>query len=101
MTGPSSHVEVRVSAGAGRSALVGRHGSGWKVRISSPAERGKANEALLTLFASMLEIPRGHVSLVRGATQRDKVLAFDGLSQGDLEIKLAAASSASQSETRT
>ena len=66
MPGPSIRLHLRVSPGAGRSAVVGRYGSGWKIRIARAPERGKANAALLDLLAKTLAIPRESVALVGG-----------------------------------
>ena len=42
-----SRIRLRVSPGAARSRVVGRHGDGWKVRVAAPAENGKANAGSL------------------------------------------------------
>ena len=50
MTAETTRLRVRVSPGAGRTALVGRHGDAWKVRVTEAPERGRANEAVLRLI---------------------------------------------------
>ena len=91
MPGPSIRLHLRVSPGAGRSAVVGRYRSGWKIRIAPAPERGKANAALLDLLAKTLAIPRESVALVGGRGGRDKVVALDGIREEDVEEKLATA----------
>ena len=51
-------ITVRVSPGARRTEVVGRHGDGWRVRVAAPPERGRANEALLEHLAELLGVPR-------------------------------------------
>ena len=47
MTAETTRLRLRVSPGAGRTALVGRHGDAWKVRVTEAPERGRAkNERL-------------------------------------------------------
>jgi uncharacterized protein YggU (UPF0235/DUF167 family) len=58
MTAETTRLRVRVSPGAGRTALVGRHGDAWKVRVTEAPERGRANEAVLRLLAETLALPR-------------------------------------------
>jgi uncharacterized protein len=91
MPGPSIRLHLRVSPAAGRSAIVGRYGSGWKIRIAPAAERGKANAALLDLLAETLAVPRDSVALVGGRGGRDKVVALDGISEEEAEERLAIA----------
>jgi len=79
MAEPTTRLRLRVSPGAGRSEIIGRHGDGWKVRVASPPQRGRANEALLRLLAERLRLPAAGVSLVSGHGSRDKVVELRGL----------------------
>lgn len=81
---------VRVVPGARASSLVGRHGDAWKVRVTAPPERGRANEAVLSLLAAALDVPRGRLRVVAGATARDKVVEVEGITIEDAERRLAA-----------
>jgi uncharacterized protein (TIGR00251 family) len=82
---------VRVSPGASRSGVVGRHGDSWKLRVAAIPERGRANDAVLDLLAATLDVPRSNVELVTGQAGRDKVVALRGLSAGEAESRLEAA----------
>jgi uncharacterized protein (TIGR00251 family) len=90
VSGPSTRLRLRVSPGAARSRIVGRHGNAWKVRVGAPPESGKANEALLELLAATLEIPRNRIEIVAGLGSRDKTIVVDGLSEAELEARLSA-----------
>jgi len=89
--GPSTRLRLRVSPGASRSHVVGRHGEAWKVRVAAPPEDGKANDAALDLLADVLRVPRGRIELVSGRTARDKVVALRGLSADEAGKRLAEA----------
>ena len=54
----STTLRLRVVPGATRSGVVGRHGDAWKVRVSAPAEAGRANDAVLALLADVLGVVR-------------------------------------------
>jgi uncharacterized protein len=85
---PSTRLRLRVSPGARRTEIAGRHGAGWKVRVAAPPEGGRANEAVLSLLAERLELPRRAVSIVSGHGGREKVVRLDGIAQADSERRL-------------
>ena len=79
---------MTVSPGAARSELVGRHGDGWRARVAAPPERGRANEALCTLLAELLRVPRASVRVAAGQTARRKVVEVEGLDADEVERRL-------------
>lgn len=82
-------LRVHVQPGARRTAVVGRHGDAVKVSVSAPADRGKANAAVLTLIAGALGVPRSAVVLVGGATSRAKRVAVTGVGPEAVRVALA------------
>jgi len=83
-----ARLEITVSPGARRSELVGRHGAGWKARVAAPAERGRANRALVELLAEALGIATADVVVVGGHTARRKVVEVKGLGAAELDRRL-------------
>lgn len=90
MDGPSTRLRLRVSAGAPRSEIVGRHGEAWKVRVDAAPESGKANRAVVDLLATTLAISRGSIEIRRGQTSRDKSVIVHGVTTDGAERRLAA-----------
>jgi hypothetical protein len=88
MTERTTRLRLRVSPGAERTELAGRHGEAWKVRVSAAPERGRANEAVVRLLAERLSVPRGSLSVVSGRTSRDKVIELRGLGPDEAERRL-------------
>jgi uncharacterized protein len=88
---PSTRLRLRVLPGAGRAAIVGRHGEAWKVRVTAPAERGRANEAVLELLSEHLGVPRRELSVVSGTSSRDKIVELQGLDRAEAERRLGTA----------
>jgi uncharacterized protein len=84
-----ARIKVTVSPGAGRTALVGQHGGGWKARVAAPPERGRANDALVELLAEALAVPRSSVRVVSGLAAKTKVVEVDGLTAVEAEQRLA------------
>ena len=92
MTAASIRLRLRVSPGAGRAQIVGRHGDAWKVRVTAAPEQGRANEAVLRLLADALAVPRNAVVLVSGQGGRDKIVELTGVGPALAERRLASAS---------
>jgi uncharacterized protein (TIGR00251 family) len=65
-------LRVHVNPGAGRTAVVGRHGDAVKLRVAAPPEGGRANEAVADLLATTLGVDRDRVTLASGQTSRSK-----------------------------
>jgi uncharacterized protein (TIGR00251 family) len=90
----STRLHLRVSPGAAHSAVVGRHGAAWKVRVNAAPEDGKANDAVVRLLAKALAVPARDVQIVSGHASRDKTVALAGLDTDEIERRLAQASGA-------
>jgi uncharacterized protein (TIGR00251 family) len=91
MEASTTRLRVRVSPGARRTEVAGRHGKAWKVRVAAPPADGKANEAVLRLLATTLAVPRARVALVAGHGGRDKVVELVGLDAAEIDRRLASA----------
>jgi uncharacterized protein (TIGR00251 family) len=81
-------VDVWVVPNAHGDSLVGVHGDALKVRISVPAEKGRATNAV----AGLLQEATGAraVRLDRGAASRRKQFVLVGVSPNDAEASLGA-----------
>jgi uncharacterized protein (TIGR00251 family) len=81
-------VRLHVQPGAGRSAVVGRHGDALKVRVASPPTGGRANEAVLELLAGALGVKATELELVSGASSRSKRVRVSGVEPDDVRKRL-------------
>jgi uncharacterized protein len=84
----TTRLRIRVSPGARRTEFVGRQGEAWKVRVAAPPERGRANDAVLKLLAERLRIAPAELTLVSGASARDKVVELRGLGAEEADRRL-------------
>jgi uncharacterized protein YggU (UPF0235/DUF167 family) len=91
MAAPSTRLRVRVSPGARRGGVAGRVGEVWKLRVTAPAEGGRANEAVVRLLAEAVDVPRRQVALVSGHTARE-VVELEGVEAAEVERRLVGAS---------
>lgn len=84
---------VRVRPGASRTRVGGRYGDGADapllVAVSARAVDGAATEAVLRAVADALGVRPHQVSLIRGATSRDKLLEIRH-PPADLAARIAA-----------
>ena len=64
-------VQVTPRASADRLIVEEGRVRAW---VTAPADKGRANAAVIALVAKALGVPKSAVELVRGATSRDKVL---------------------------
>lgn len=71
-----AEIAVRVTPRASRNAVEAEGGT-IRVRVTAPPEDGKANAAVQKLLAKALCVPKSRLSLVRGATARDKVFRVE------------------------
>ncbi len=70
-------VAIRVKPGASRTRVGGVHGDRLVVAVQARAVEGAATEAALAAVAEACGVRRRAVSLVTGATSRDKVVEVD------------------------
>jgi hypothetical protein len=61
-----------------------------QVHTSAPARDGEANAAVEKAVAALLGVPRSSVSVVRGATDRDKGVGVKGCSAADAQKRIDA-----------
>jgi len=90
MSGSQARLSLRVSPGARKSAVVGRYGERWKIRVAAPAESGKANDALIELLGKTLGVARSQLRLVTGASARDKIVEVKGIDAEESDRLLSA-----------
>jgi uncharacterized protein (TIGR00251 family) len=81
-------LRLKVTPSASRDAVVGWQGDVLRVHVRAPAQRGKANDAVLRLLAAALGVERRRLRIVRGETSRQKVLSVDGLDEAEIRARL-------------
>ena len=82
------HLHLKVVPGASKDALAGAYGDRLKVRVTAPAESGKANKAVLALLATALDVPQQDLTLIRGASMPRKTVAVRGITRTEAAVRL-------------
>jgi uncharacterized protein len=70
---------------------VGERAGAVLVRVTAPPVDGKANDALCRLIAKAANVARSRVTITRGHTARDKVVAVEGVDPQQLRAALGLA----------
>ena len=80
---------IKVVAGSSRTGIAGWLGDTLRIRVSAPAERGKANAAVEALLIEVLDLPRGGARIVSGSGSPRKVVEIIGLSEAEIRRRLS------------
>jgi hypothetical protein len=71
-------LQLKVIPKSSRNRIVGWLGDRLKVQVTAAPERGKANDAVVELLASVLGLSRSQVRIVAGETSPLKTADVDG-----------------------
>ena len=93
-------LQLRVHPNARRNEVTGFTDAVLQVKIAAPPVKGKANRELVAFLSKTLGVSQGSLTIIRGHTSRNKVIAIDGLSQEDIIKRLTAKLSSSSDATK-
>ena len=80
-------INVRVIPRSSKNSIEWEEGT-LKVRLTAPPVDGAANEALLTLLAQRLGLPKRDIHIIQGATGRHKNVEITGMTLEELEQRI-------------
>jgi len=81
-------LSLKVQPRAKRTELGGTVGTELKLKVTAPPVDSAANEAVLEFLATLLDLPRRSVTLVRGQTSQHKVIRLEGLTLTQAALRL-------------
>jgi uncharacterized protein (TIGR00251 family) len=82
---------VHVRPRSSRSAILGVRDAQLDVALTAPPADGQANSELIKLLARALDVRRGDISIVVGASSRGKVIEVNGVRPEDARERLSKA----------
>jgi len=85
----SAEVPVKLVPRARANEISGERNGVLLVRVTAPPVDGRANAALCRLIAKRARVGVRRVSVVRGASSREKVVRVEGISSEDLRAALS------------
>jgi uncharacterized protein (TIGR00251 family) len=80
---------VVAQPGARRNAILGERAGALRIAVTAAPERGKANEAILQILAQRLDISPSRLSLISGASSRQKRVLIEAMGAEELRARLA------------
>jgi uncharacterized protein len=89
--GAAIKLQVKAIPGSSRNCVAGWLGDALKVRVTAPAERGKANAAIEAVVAEALGISSASARVVAGKTSPRKVVEITGLAEAEVYRRLSKA----------
>jgi len=84
-----ARVSLKVHPNATRNEITGLTDQTFQVRISAPPSKGKANKELIDFLSRTLGISLSSLTITKGVTSRNKLIAIDGLSQEEVTRRLS------------
>jgi uncharacterized protein (TIGR00251 family) len=81
-------LSLRVYPSAISNEVMGFADGALRLKISAPPTKGKANKELITFLSQKLGVGKSSLTIIKGHTSRNKVIAIDGLSQEEAMRRL-------------
>ena len=74
-------ISIRVYPNATRNEIADFTDDILRVKIAASPLKGRANKELLSFLCRLLAVSKDRVSIVKGHTARNKIVAIDGMSK--------------------
>ena len=71
---------VNVQPNAKQNILVGFDDKSLTIKVAAPPKKGMANKELIAFLSSILNIGKTYVSIVKGLTNKKKIIRIYGIS---------------------
>lgn len=83
-----ARISVRVHPSATRNEVVDFTDGVLRVKVAAPPVKDKANRELVAFLSQVLGVSKSRISIIKGYTSRNKIIAVDGLSQEEAVKRL-------------
>lgn len=75
---------VKIIPRSSRNDILGREGSVYRIKVTSPPVDGKANKTLITLLSNKIKIPKKDIQIISGEKSRNKRIRINGVSGNEI-----------------
>jgi uncharacterized protein (TIGR00251 family) len=67
-------IYVKVAPRAGENKIIKISGAEYKIRVTAPPEKGKANETVVKILADYFGVPKSLINIIAGKTAKIKII---------------------------
>lgn len=82
-------LSVKVTPNASHNEITGFTEGVLQLKVAAPPVKGKANRELTAFLSHTLGVSKSSISIVKGHTSRNKVIAIEGLSREEIMKRLS------------
>lgn len=83
-----TRITIKVNPNSPRNEVAGYAEGILKLRLAAPPVRDKANKELVDFLSQLLGLRKSDISILRGHTSRNKVVAISGLTREEVIKRL-------------
>jgi uncharacterized protein (TIGR00251 family) len=80
----SNWLTLKVTPNASHNEIIGFTDGVLQVRIAASPVKGKANKELVDFLSKALGVRKSSISITKGQTSRNKVIAIEGISHDEI-----------------
>jgi len=82
-------LQIKVIPSSSKDCIVGWLEDTLKIKVKAPADKGKANKAVIRVLEKTLSLPRGSVIIESGLTSCLKTININVDNDNDIKERLA------------
>ena len=83
------NLQIKVIPSSSKDCIAGWLNDILKIKVKAPADKGKANKAVISLLEKTLALPRGSVNIRSGLTSCLKIININVDNDNDIKERLA------------
>lgn len=82
-------LQIKVIPSSSKDCIVGWLENTLKIKVKAPADKGKANKAVIKLLEGNLKLAKGSIRITNGTTSGNKIIEIDGINDDVIHQKLS------------
>jgi len=67
-------IKVKVKPGSRKNEIKEIEPNYFEIKVTAPAEKGKANEKVIELLSKHFKVPKSRIEIISGAAYKEKII---------------------------